>query len=79
MIIDEEYLSLGSVNFDIRSIHHNFEITMLVYSKNKVKEYLDIYYEDEENSDRFDEVYERKNLKRYTLGRKVFKLLSTLM
>ena len=79
LIIDEEYLSLGSVNFDIRSMHHNFEITMLVYSKNKVKEYLDIYYEDEENSDRFDEVYERKNLKRYTLGRKVFKLLSTLM
>ena len=78
-MIDGEYLSLGSVNFDIRSMHHNFEITALIYTKKDVEKYLHIYDNDELNSERFDEVYERKYLKRYRVGRKVFKLLSTLM
>ena len=76
---DRKVLSLGSVNFDIRSMHHNFEITAFIYSKKEVEEYLDIYFKDEENSEVFDEVYERKYLKKYKVGRKVFKLLSTLM
>lgn len=79
LIIDGEYLSLGSVNFDIRSMHHNFEITSLIYTKREVERYLQIYYLDLENSIMYDEVYERKYLKRYIVGRKVFKLLSTLM
>lgn len=79
LMIDGEYLSLGSVNFDIRSMHHNFEITALIYTKKDVEKYIQIYGKDELNSERFDEVYERKYLKRYRVGRKVFKLLSTLM
>ena len=79
LIIDEEYLSLGSANFDIRSMHHNFEITAIISSKKEVLEYLNIFYLDLENSEVFDLVYERKYLKKYKIGRKVFKLLSTLM
>lgn len=79
LIVDREYLSLGSVNFDVRSMHHNFEITALIYSKKDVDNYLQIYFSDEENSEVFSEVYERKYLRRYRVGRKVFKLLSTLM
>lgn len=79
LIIDEEYLSLGSVNFDIRSMHHNFEITALIYSKKEVDDYLRIYYKDLSESDEFTLTYERKYLRRYKIGRKVFKLLSTLM
>lgn len=79
LIVDRKVLSLGSVNFDIRSMHHNFEITAFIYSKKEVEEYLEIYFKDEENSEVFDEVYERKYLKKYKVGRKVFKLLSTLM
>ena len=79
LIIDEEYLSLGSANFDIRSMHHNFEITAIISSKKEVLEYLNIFYLDIENSEVFDLTYERKYLKKYKIGRKVFKLLSTLM
>lgn len=79
LIIDREYLSLGSVNFDVRSMFSNFEITALIYSKNDINKYLDIFVVDKENSEVFNEVYERKYLKRFLVGRKVFKLLSTLM
>ena len=78
-IVDREYLSLGSVNFDIRSMHHNFEITALIYSKKEVDDYLKIYHDDLKESDEFSLSYERKYLRKYKVGRKVFKLLSTLM
>ena len=79
LIIDGKYLSLGSANFDVRSMHHNFEITALIYSKKEVQEYLDIYSQDLLDSEVYNEIYERKYLKKYVFGRKVFKLLSTLM
>ena len=79
MIIDREYLSLGSANFDIRSMHDNFEITALIYSIKEVNKYLEIFYQDLKDSDEFSLSYERKYLRKYKIGRKVFKLLSTLM
>ena len=79
LIVDKEYLSLGSVNFDVRSMHHNFEITALIYSQKDINKYLELYYVDESFSEVFTNQYERKYLKRYRIGRKVFKLLSTLM
>jgi hypothetical protein len=57
----------------------NFEITALIYSKNDINKYLDIFAVDKEDSEVFNEIYERKYLKRFLVGRKVFKLLSTLM
>lgn len=33
LIIDDELVSIGSTNFDFRSFEHNFELTMLVFSK----------------------------------------------
>ena len=33
LIIDDNFSTLGSTNFDYRSVEHNFEANMLVYSK----------------------------------------------
>ena len=48
-------------------MHHNFEITAIIYSKKEVLEYLNIFYLDLENSEVFDFVYERKYLKKYKI------------
>ena len=33
LIIDDEFVTAGSTNFDFRSFEHNFEFNMLIYSK----------------------------------------------
>lgn len=33
MLVDDEFTTIGSTNFDFRSIEHNFEANMFIYSK----------------------------------------------
>ena len=33
MVVDDEFVTIGSTNFDFRSFEHNFEANMLIYSK----------------------------------------------
>ena len=33
VIVDDEFVTTGSTNFDFRSFEHNFEFNALVYSK----------------------------------------------
>ena len=33
LIVDDEFVTTGSTNFDFRSFEHNFEFNMLIYSK----------------------------------------------
>ena len=79
MIIDSSFLSIGSTNFDIRSFHHNLEENAFIYDTNKIKEYYEIFKNDLYKCDEYDEIYERKYLKKYRFGRKIFKILSSLM
>lgn len=46
MIIDDEFVSVGSTNFDFRSIEHNFEANMQVYSKNFNALMAEIFFSD---------------------------------
>lgn len=79
MIIDSSFLSIGSTNFDIRSFHHNLEENAFIYDTNKIKEYYETFKNDLYKCDEYDEIYERKYLKKYRFGRKIFKILSSLM
>lgn len=44
VIIDDDFVTTGSTNFDFRSFEHNFEFNALIYSKelnSKMKEIFD--------------------------------------
>ncbi|MFI3239672.1 MAG: cardiolipin synthase [Bacteroidales bacterium] len=48
IIIDDEFSTVGSSNFDYRSFEHNFESNMFIYSKDVNKQMADIFYKDVE-------------------------------
>lgn len=52
MIIDDEFVSIGSTNFDFRSFEHNFEANMQVYSEKFNSLMAEIFISDLENCTR---------------------------
>ncbi|MDE6740965.1 MAG: cardiolipin synthase [Muribaculaceae bacterium] len=46
MIIDDDFVSTGSVNFDFRSFENNFEANLLIYSKDINCRMRDIFFHD---------------------------------
>lgn len=46
MIIDEDFVTTGSVNFDFRSFENNFESNLLIYSRSVNRRMRDIYFAD---------------------------------
>lgn len=52
VIIDDEFVTMGSTNFDFRSFEHNFEFNTLVYSKEFNQKMKDIFEADLEQCSR---------------------------
>lgn len=52
VIVDDEFVTTGSTNFDFRSFEHNFEINALFYSKEMNQKMKDIFFSDMEHSTR---------------------------
>lgn len=50
VIVDEEFVTTGSTNFDFRSFEHNFECNALVYSKAFCEKMKGIFLSDAEHS-----------------------------
>ncbi len=46
MIVDDDFVTSGSVNFDFRSFEHNFECNILVYDRDFNRRMTDIYFND---------------------------------
>lgn len=46
MIVDDNFVTTGSVNFDFRSFENNFEGNLLIYSDRINQEMRDIFFED---------------------------------
>lgn len=46
MIIDDEFVTAGSTNFDFRSFENNFECNLLIYDKNLNAAMRDIFFSD---------------------------------
>jgi phosphatidylserine/phosphatidylglycerophosphate/cardiolipin synthase-like enzyme len=40
LIVDDEVLSIGTANMDLRSFNHNFEVTAMIYDRATVAEAL---------------------------------------
>ena len=52
IIIDDEFSTIGSTNFDFRSFEHNFEVNLFCYSRDFSERMLKIYRTDLSNSTR---------------------------
>ncbi|MDE6018035.1 MAG: cardiolipin synthase [Muribaculaceae bacterium] len=50
MIIDDDFVTTGSVNFDFRSFENNFEANLLIYSESVNRRMRDIFFHDLESS-----------------------------
>ncbi|MDE6650177.1 MAG: cardiolipin synthase [Muribaculaceae bacterium] len=46
MIIDDDFVTTGSVNFDFRSFENNFEANLLIYSESVNAEMREIFFKD---------------------------------
>lgn len=46
MLVDDEFVSVGSTNFDFRSFEHNFEANMQIYSRDINQRMMDIFADD---------------------------------
>ena len=54
IIIDNEFSTVGSTNFDFRSFEHNFECNLFIYSKEVNEQMREIYAEDLKHSTQID-------------------------
>lgn len=52
LIVDDEFVTTGSTNFDFRSFEHNFEFNALIYSKEFNRKMKDIFEADMEQCTR---------------------------
>ena len=52
IIVDDDFVTVGSTNFDFRSFDHNFEANLFVYSKDFNARMTDIFMRDLEESTR---------------------------
>lgn len=52
MLVDDEFATVGSTNFDFRSVEHNFESNMFVYSREFNARMREIFLEDQARSHR---------------------------
>jgi len=52
VIVDDEFVTTGSTNFDFRSFEHNFELNALIYSKDFNRKMKDIFEADLQQSTR---------------------------
>ncbi|MBR6639427.1 MAG: cardiolipin synthase [Muribaculaceae bacterium] len=60
MIIDNEFCTIGSTNFDFRSFEHNFEGNMFIYSKEINQKMTDIFNNDSSQSIKINSARWRK-------------------
>lgn len=52
MIVDDSFVTTGSVNFDFRSFENNFESNLLIYDRTLNREMKDIFFADLEHCDK---------------------------
>ena len=50
MVVDDEFSTIGSTNFDFRSFEHNFESNLFIYSRDVNREMAEIFLNDQDSS-----------------------------
>ncbi len=79
VLIDDEFVSIGSTNFDFRSFDYNFEANLMFYSAELNRHVLDIFRSDFAKSDRvLPETWHRRPLPR-RIAESILRLLSPVL
>lgn len=79
VIVDDEFASVGSTNFDFRSFEHNFEINAFVYSTDVNSRLREIFMKDINECVRIDPTLWVKRPVMQKVKESVFRLLSPIL
>ncbi len=79
MIIDDEFSSVGSTNFDFRSFECNFESNVFIYSTEVNERLYDIFKKDLERSTRVTPFEWRKRPYKQKIAESIVRLLSPIL
>lgn len=75
IIIDNEFSTIGSTNFDFRSFEHNFECNLFIYSQDVNTKMREIYAEDLKHSTQIN----RKKWQKRPIGQKILESITRLL
>lgn len=79
MIVDDEFSSVGSTNFDFRSFEHNFESNVFIYSKDVNERLTGIFKADLEKSTRISPFEWRHRSYGQKSAESILRLLSPIL
>lgn len=79
VLVDYDFVSIGSTNFDFRSFEHNFEANMQIYSEKINKKMTEIFMKDLECCSRVNAAQWRKRHVLKKMKESVMRLLSPIL
>ncbi len=79
LVVDDEFSTVGSTNFDFRSFEHNFEANMVIYSKEINTALSNIFYEDEAACKRIKPSEWRRRPRAHKARESLTRLLSPIL
>lgn len=79
LVIDEELLSIGTANFDIRSFHLNFEITAFIYDKQQAQKQVELFNKDSDHSHNLTMQMIKSIGKKEKMRRQISRLFSPIL
>lgn len=79
LIIDDEFVSTGSTNFDFRSFEHNFEANAIIFDKATNQNFKEIFFEDLKDSTKVNLASWQKRPKSQSLLESIIRLFSPIL
>lgn len=79
VLVDDEFVSVGSTNFDFRSFEHNFESNVFIYSQEINRQMRQIFLDDIAQSVRLSPAEWNKRPKWQKIKESIFRLLSPVL
>ncbi len=79
IVVDDEFVSVGSANIDFRSFEHNFESNVFIYSREVNRQMRDIFLEDINDCARLNAAEWNKRPKSQKIKESIFRLLSPIL
>lgn len=79
MVVDNEFTTIGSTNFDFRSFEHNFEGNLFIYSADVNKEMTEIFFSDQQHCTRITPSAWKKRPFTQKVAESVVRLLSPIL
>ena len=79
LLVDDEFVSIGSTNFDFRSFDYNFEANLFFFSKELSEQMLEVFRNDLKQSERITPAKWRRRRLSHRIAESVLRLLSPVL